>query len=53
MIDTHHLVSNVDVWAVHVDRMGKYTNFFFVKSVVKARTLNVMDIVCEIGVAWH
>jgi hypothetical protein len=49
IIDTRHLVSNVDVWAVHVERMGKYTDFFFVKFIVKARALNVRKIVCENG----
>jgi hypothetical protein len=28
IIGTRHLVSNADVWAVHVERMGKYTEFF-------------------------
>ena len=52
IIDTRHLVSNADVWAVHVERMGKYTEFFFlVKFIVKARALSVTKVVCENGIS--
>ena len=35
IIDTRHLVSNADVWAVHVERMGKYTEFFFSRKIYR------------------